>query len=110
MRRFKKAGMFMKGLGDKTQRWFDEVGDEAKKKARRAPRPAPLSTPAPGPAPAALRARAHRLIATPFGAPRGRAWQWEEMTSKEKDAALMCARRAALGGTALGLLGAASSI
>ena len=30
--KLQKAGMFMKGRGDKLKQWFDEVGDDAKKK------------------------------------------------------------------------------
>ena len=30
--KLQKAGMFMRGQGDKLKQWFDEVGDDAKKK------------------------------------------------------------------------------
>ena len=32
--KLQKAGMFMKGQGDKLELWFKEMGDDAKKKVR----------------------------------------------------------------------------
>jgi len=52
--KLQKAGMFMKGQGDKLELWFKEMGDDAKKKVRcvvtaqQSP-PAPPSSPGPPP-------------------------------------------------------------
>ena len=74
--KLQKAGMFMKGQGDKLELWFKEMGDDAKKKVRcvvtaqQSP-PAPPSSPGPPP------------LSPPL--PHLPPCQLEELTSREKD-------------------------